>query len=403
VATPVYRLEALPRGGVIVGPAILLDNITTVLVEPGCTARITRAGNIRIAIGAAPAADLAASAAVDPVQLAIFAHRFMGIAEQMGRTLQRTSVSVNIKERLDFSCALFGPDGGLVANAPHLPVHLGAMQEAVRFQLRHWGAAALQEGDVLVSNHPQLAGGSHLPDITVITPFFDGARIVFFVASRGHHADIGGITPGSMPPKSTQLAEEGAAIVAHKLVRAGTFDEAGITALLRAPGESGLPGCAGTRNLSDNISDLKAQVAANTRGITLVRELIGEYGLPVVQSYMGHIRDAAERAVRDMLKAFAAARGLAAPVGSVSAEDFMDDGTRIALRVTIDQRDGSAIFDFDGTGPGALRCGDPPACAVLTHRLALRRDPRQLECAAGGDIQRGDLRAALHGDGGDSA
>ena len=147
---------------------------------------------------------------------------FMGIAEQMGRTLQRTSISVNIKERLDFSCALFGPDGGLVANAPHIPVHLGAMQEAVRYQLKHWGDD-LKPGDVLVSNHPQLAGGSHLPDITVMTPVFKDGKIVFFVASRGHHADIGGIAPGSMPPLSKTLAEEGAAIVAFKLVENGKF------------------------------------------------------------------------------------------------------------------------------------------------------------------------------------
>jgi 5-oxoprolinase (ATP-hydrolysing) len=224
-----------------------------------------------------------------------------------------------------------------------------------------------------VSNHPQLAGGSHLPDITVITPVFSGpGAAVFFVASRGHHADIGGISPGSMPPRSTRLAEEGAAIVAHKLVRGGVFDEAGITALLRAPGESGLPGCAGTRNLADNLSDLKAQVAANTRGIGLVRELICEYGLTVVQSYMSHIRDAAERAVREMLTAFAARRGLAAPVGSVYAEDFMDDGTRISLRVTIDQRDGSATFDFDGTGPGEhMRCHAMPCHARWRCACAL--------------------------------
>jgi 5-oxoprolinase (ATP-hydrolysing) len=219
-----------------------------------------------------------------------------------------------------------------------------------------------------VSNHPQLAGGSHLPDITVITPVFSGsgATAVFFVASRGHHADIGGISPGSMPPRSTSLAEEGAAIVAHKLVRGGVFDEDGITALLRAPGASGVPGCAGTRNLADNLSDLKAQVAANTRGIGLVRELIAEYGLTVVQSYMSHIRDAAERAVRQMLTGFAKRAGLAAPVGSVCAEDFMDDGTRIALRVSIDQRDGSATFDFDGTGPGEPL---PRASAGVWHAV----------------------------------
>ena len=212
--------------------------------------------------------------------------------------------------------------------------------------------ARSQSSPSQVSNHPQLAGGSHLPDITVITPVFasaePGAPPQFFVASRGHHADIGGVSPGSMPPRSTSLAEEGAAIVAFKLVRRGAFDEAGITELLQAPGHSGLPGCVGTRNLSDNLSDLKAQVAANTRGIALVRELIAEYNLRTVQRYMAHIRDAAERAVRTMLRAFAAKHG-----ASVAASDFMDDGTCIALRVTIDAADGSAVFDFDGTGPGA--------------------------------------------------
>lgn len=163
------------------GPAIVVDATSTILVEPGCVAQVTKHGDVVISVGGGGDPAVArVSASLDPIQLSIFSHRFMGIAEQMGRTLQRTSVSVNIKERLDFSCALFGPDGGLVANAPHIPVHLGAMQESVRFQLQRWGGD-LEDGDVLVSNHPQLAGGSHLPDITVMTPVFDGGRIVFWV------------------------------------------------------------------------------------------------------------------------------------------------------------------------------------------------------------------------------
>jgi len=260
----------------------------------------------------------------------------------MGRTLQRTSISVNIKERLDFSCALFDPQGGLVANAPHLPVHLGAMSEAVRYQIRHWGND-LKEGDVLLSNHPQLAGGSHLPDITVITPIFHQGKIVFFVASRGHHADVGGIAPGSMPPMSKTLLQEGAAIIAFKLVEEGLFQEQGISDLLHAPGK--LPGNYGTRNLSDNLSDLRAQVAANTRGALLMAELVAEYTLPVVQGYMVHIQDCAEEAVRAMLIQFSHSQGLP-EVGSVYAEDFMDDGTPICLRVQVDRTDGSAVFDF---------------------------------------------------------
>lgn len=204
----------------------------------------------------------------------------MSIAEQMGRILQRTSISTNIKERLDFSCALFGPDGGLVSNAPHIPVHLGAMQETVQYQIRSRGT--FRSGDVILSNHPS-AGGSHLPDLTVITPVFYKSEVnpVFFVASRGHHADIGGITPGSMPPHSTRLDQEGASFKSFLLVEQGRFREEELTEELMKPGK--LPGSSGTRNLGDNISDLKAQIAANQKGILLVSELIDYYGLDVVQ------------------------------------------------------------------------------------------------------------------------
>ena len=231
----------------------------------------------------------------------------------MGRTLQRTSVSTNVKERLDFSCAVFDAAGGLVANAPHIPVHLGAMQDAVRMQAQRW-AGAIAPGDVFVSNHPQLAGGSHLPDITVITPAFatgaeggagggagGGAEPAFWVASRGHHADIGGSTPGSMPPFSHTLAEEGAQIVSFKLVEGGVFQEAGIRAILQA-----------SRNLADNLSDLRAQVAANTMGLKLLNSLVAESSLATVCEYMGHIQNNAEATVRAMLRAFAASRGLGA-------------------------------------------------------------------------------------------
>ena len=327
--TPVYELDALEAGHSVPGPALLINRISTLVIEPQCTAHVTAAGDIRIDVQAAATGAAADSERADPIQLAIFSHRFMSIAEQMGRALQRSSISVNIKERLDFSCALFGPDGTLVANAPHLPVHLGAMSEAVRAQIRyytgasscsgHWigltslcgaldysrmilrlalrwrtlkvaatdissrpgrlrsrngcgtsssdkaagsaltvrnglghalaclavlsgsndsdtpchdqaaiaegpgKAVGLQEGDTVVTNHPVAAGGSHLPDITVITPVWEVGRIVFFVASRGHHADVGGISPGSMPPHSKSLAEEGATIISFKLVRDGVF------------------------------------------------------------------------------------------------------------------------------------------------------------------------------------
>lgn len=345
VQTPVYFANQLLTGHIIPGPAIIVQNVATVVVEPGCTACITALGDIEIIVNAT--IDRKVTEKFDPIYLSIFSHRFMGIAEQMGRTLQRTSISVNIKERLDFSCALFDPRGGLVANAPHLPVHLGAMSEAVRYQVRYWGESGIKEGDVLVSNHPQLAGGSHLPDITVITPIYDKGKIVFFVASRGHHADVGGIAPGSMPPLSKSLVEEGAAIIAFKLVENGEFQEAGVTDLLNAPGK--LPGNFGTRNISDNISDLKAQVAANNKGAQLMHELVKEYGLSVVTAYMTHIQQVAEDSVRSMLKEFSSKEGLKER-DTVFAEDFMDDGSVIKLAVTIDRSTGSAIFDFAGTG-----------------------------------------------------
>mmetsp|Transcript_14115 Transcript_14115/g.30617 ORF Transcript_14115/g.30617 Transcript_14115/m.30617 type:complete len:1326 (+) Transcript_14115:84-4061(+) len=384
--TPAYKLATLSPGHQVPGPAILIDEISTIVVEPSCTAFITADHNVRIEVHdvqvdavTAPGAP-ASEIACDPIQLAIFSHRFMGIAEQMGRTLQRTSISVNIKERLDFSCALFGPDGSLVANAPHLPVHLGAMSEAVRFQVRYYSAGGpgeaegLHEGDVLLSNHPQLAGGSHLPDITVITPVFRDGSIVFFVASRGHHADIGGISPGSMPPHSKLLVEEGAAVVSFKIVNKGAFQEEGITQLLMAPAKlaATIPGISGTRNLADNLSDLKAQVAANTKGIQLVGELIDEYGLPVVQAYMAFIQRNAELAVREMLREFSLHQGLP-EVGTVHARDMMDDGTPICLAVTVDRRDGSAVFDFDGTGPEVYgNCNAPPAVAYSAIIYSLR-------------------------------
>ena len=208
----VYKMESLRPGHEIQGPAIVVQSISTVVLEVGCNAVVTTDGDLDIEVGTSvtkrqddkdsTGTDQEEEIKEDSVQLSIFSHRFMGIAEQMGRTLARTAISVNMKERLDFSCALFTKEGGLVANAPHIPVHLGAMQEAVRYQVKHWnseGREGIQEGDVLISNHPQLAGGSHLPDITAITPVFHDGDIIFFVASRGHHADIGGISPGSMP------------------------------------------------------------------------------------------------------------------------------------------------------------------------------------------------------------
>ncbi|XP_035981040.1 5-oxoprolinase isoform X1 [Fundulus heteroclitus] len=408
IDTAVYLWEELPCGNAIQGPAIIIDKNSTILVEPSCEARLTEEGDVCLTVGSDP--QCVVGTELNTVQLSIFSHRFMSIAEQMGRVLQRTSISTNIKERLDFSCAVFGPDGGLVSNAPHIPVHLGAMQETVQYQIRSVGSE-LKEGDVLLSNHP-CAGGSHLPDLTVITPVFrEGvSRPVFFVASRGHHADIGGITPGSMPPHSTSLQQEGAVFVSFKLVTGGVFQEEGkpvfpffqnaavspaglylppplplvsisaVTEALMAPAQ--YPGCSGTRNLHDNLSDLRAQVAANQRGSQLVGELIDCYGLDVVQAYMGYIQSNAELAVRDMLREFARRRRLQHQTRSleVESEDFMDDGTPIRLRVQIDEEEGSAVFDFTGTGTEVWgNCNAPRAITLSALIYCLR-------CMVGQDI-----------------
>lgn len=340
--TPVYQLDSLGSGAVIVGPCIINQGTSTIVVIPGAIASVTSTGDVEISLEKIleQSTKKFSTGDVDPVQLAIFGHRFMSIAEQMGRTLQRTSISTNIKERLDFSCAIFGPDGKLIANAPHLPVHLGSMSEAVSFQIQHlkddW-----KEGEVLIANHP-CAGGTHLPDLTVITPCYDYVdakktirKPVFYVASRGHHADIGGISPGSMPPFSKKISEEGVAIVSFKLVKNEVFQMEGISKIFND---------AGARNLRDNIADLKAQVAANKQGINLLNNLIEEYSLRVVQAYMKHVQDNATLAVEKMLRTVAEKRG-----DVLEATDYMDDGSKINLKITINKEEGSAIFDFTGT------------------------------------------------------
>ncbi len=347
--TAVYDLEELKAEHIVKGPAILIQDTSTIIIEPDCTATITCQGDVEIVIGDSCGTQQL-STGVNPVQLSIFSNLFMSIAEQMGRILQKTAISTNIKERLDFSCALFTSQGNLVANAPHVPVHLGAMSAAVKEQIRR--VPDIAPGDVLLSNHPA-AGGSHLPDITVITPVFQNTTIIFWVACRGHHADIGGITPGSMPPGSKMLAEEGAAILSFFLVKNSVFMEKEISELLLTPAmESAAPGrprISGTRRLSDNISDLKAQVAANHKGIERILEMVDHYGLAVVQAYMGHVQDAAEEAVRQRLCKLSNNRGMAA-VDSVTATEYLDDGSPITLKLTIDRTRRSAIFDFTGTG-----------------------------------------------------
>ncbi|KAK1967703.1 hydantoinase B/oxoprolinase [Colletotrichum sublineola] len=305
--TGVYRLDSVPKGVVIPGPALLIDQTQTIFVSPTFRAYILSSHVLLDKISApSPSHALTTTTAtttqtpdlpssspdpvVDPIQLSVFAHRFMAIAEQMGTTLQRTSISTSIKERLDFSCAIFSPTGKLVANAPHIPIHLGSMQFAIQAQHRLW-EGKLQPGDVLLTNHPQW-GGTHLPDLTVVTPVFvdsdpspadDDAdasprrqEIAFYVASRGHHTDIGGKGITSMMPESRELWEEGLNVPSLKIVSAGVFLEDAVVAAFERAGA--FPGCSTTRRLADNISDLKAQTSANQRGITLLRKLCAEAG-----------------------------------------------------------------------------------------------------------------------------
>ncbi|KAL2143733.1 hypothetical protein VTI28DRAFT_10097 [Corynascus sepedonium] len=348
VQTPVYKLGDLSVGEVVTGPAMLADGTQTIVVTPNTTALVLET-HVVIDIPESEKdrySKASQEREVDPIMLSIFGHRFMAIAEQMGRALQKTSVSTNVKERLDFSCAIFDANGGLVANAPHLPVHLGSMSTCVRRQAEIW-KGKLKKGDVIISNHPSY-GGTHLPDVTLIMPAFNetGDKILFYAASRAHHADIGGITAGSMPPHSRELHQEGAAIKSEKLVSEGRFNEERVIELFyKEPAKH--PGCSGTRCLADNINDLRAQVSANQKGISLIEALIGEYGEDTVQFYMVAIQNNAELQVRNLLRTVHERfQGK-----DLAAEDFMDDGSPIRLRIAIDPEKGEAVFDFAGTGP----------------------------------------------------
>ncbi|KAJ5597125.1 hypothetical protein N7450_003583 [Penicillium hetheringtonii] len=343
VNAPVYLLGSLSIGSTITGPALVVDNTQTILLSPNCSATATKS---LLVLDVGHEEKSVSASIIDPIQLSVFRHRFYGVAEQMGRVLQKVSVSANIKERLDFSCAIFSPDGSLVANAPHVPAMIGSMGFAVKSQIKQW-SGKLQDGDALLSNSPAY-GGVHLPDLTVITPVFDseGKEIIFWTASRGHHADVGGILPGSMPPSSKRLCEEGAVFDSFLLVRGGQFAETELKRIL-CDEPAKYPGSSGSRCFEDNLTDIKAQVAANHCGIRLVRQLIEEYTMDVVQMYMGAIQDSAELATRNLFKSlYQKFQG-----NTISAVDYMDDGTPIQLKVNIDKDTGSASFDFTGTGP----------------------------------------------------
>ena len=335
-AAPVHDRDALCAGDRIKGPALLREANATTVVEPGWEAEVTARNHLvlrRIA-ARARAADVAATDRPDPVMLELFNNLFMSVAEQTGAVLQNTSLSVNIKERLDFSCAIFDATGALIANAPHVPVHLGAMGESVRTVIRTRGAT-LKPGDVVALNNPY-NGGTHLPDVTVITPVFDaaGTSILFFVGSRGHHADIGGLTPGSTPPLSRTLEEEGVVIDDFLLVDGGHFREAEFRALLagaRYP----------ARSPDVNVADIKAQIAANEKGVQELSRAVADYGLATVSAYMRHVMDNAEESVRRVLEKL--------PDGKF--ETSIDDGTPLKVAIRVDRAARKAVIDFTGTGP----------------------------------------------------
>ncbi|KAJ5654151.1 hypothetical protein N7490_001154 [Penicillium lividum] len=351
--TPVFFLSNLRAGSSIQGPAMIIDNTQTIVVEPNATATILARHVILNVQSSKKQTDDAT--VVDPIKLSIFGHRFMSVADQMSRMFQKTSVSTNIKERLDFSCAVFSPDGKLVANAPNVPVHLGSMEYAVRYQHEQYGGD-LKPGDHILTNHP-LAGGTHLPDITIITPVWDhgGDNIIFYVASRGHHAEIGGTSPGSMPSNSKMLYEEGAMTMGFKVVSQGRFNEEIVRKFLYD--EPALyPNCSGTRTYNDNVSDLKAAIAANHKGAQLLEALVAENTQEVVHFYMDAIKRNAEVAVRELLKSI----GRKNPGKPLQFSDFMDDGTEIRLEIHIDSETGSAVFDFTGTGRETFNCLNAP-------------------------------------------
>ena len=341
--TPIHSRDDLRCGHVIGAPAVIIEASATTVVEPGWRATVDRLGNLILERVAALPRRAAIKTDADPVMLEVFGNLYMSIAEQMGVALQSTSRSVNIKERLDYSCAVFDRHGALIANAPHMPIHLGSMGESVKVIIaardRKADGRGMLPGDVYALNAPY-NGGTHLPDITVIMPVFDagtgaavaGAEPLFYVASRGHHADVGGITPGSMPPGSRTIAEEGVLIDDFLLVDGGRFREEETLALLRG-------GAYPSRNPQQNIADLKAQVAACAKGAQELRRMVSHFGLQVVNAYMRHVQDHAAEAVRRVLDVL--------HDGEFAYE--MDDGSVIRARITIDRAARSARVDFSGT------------------------------------------------------
>ena len=335
-AVPVFERARLSLGDTIDGPALLTEETGTTMVERGWQAQCLSGGNLLLSRVERLARQDAVGTAVDPIMLEVFNNQFMTIADQMGATLENTAYSVNIKERLDFSCALFDAHGDLVANAPHVPVHLGSMSESVK-KILHDNAGLIRPGDVFMMNNP-FNGGTHLPDVTVITPVFGSGpeggapEIVATVASRGHHADIGGRTPGSAPPDSRHITEEGVVIDNFRLVSQGVLEDAAARALL-------LSGDYPCRNVEQNMADLAAQIAANSTGEQALRALIDQYGLQTVHAYMDHVKDNAEESVRRVIDV----------LSDASFTHRLDTGAEIRVSIQVDREQRSAQLDFTGT------------------------------------------------------
>jgi 5-oxoprolinase (ATP-hydrolysing) len=384
---PVFLRSGLEPGHCVAGPALIIEPHQTVLVEPHWQAEVTAKNHLLLTRASARETRAALGTSVDPVLLEVFNKRFTAIAEQMGYALQNTARSVNIKERLDFSCAIFDGEGRLVANAPHIPVHLGSMDRSVETIRREVGGD-LAPGDVWMLNAPY-NGGTHLPDITVVTPVFaeasfearrdpearaeqaskgDGAHlrttpgILFFVAARGHHADIGGLAPGSMSPKATRIEEEGVYIDSFKLVEGGRFREEAVLELLTK-------GPYPARDPAQNIADLKAQAAANIKGVQELGKMVAQYGLAVVQAYMGHVQDNAAASVARVIE----------QLKPSSFEVETDTGARIKAAIDVDRERGKAIVDFTGTSaqqPDTFNAPEPitRACALYVFRTLVDDD-----------------------------
>jgi 5-oxoprolinase (ATP-hydrolysing) len=363
--TKIFDRDALGAGDKILGPAILREANGTIIIEPGWEAEVTPKNHLILTRRADKRRFIGhlQDEKPDPVRLELFNNLFMAVAEQCGTVLRNTAQSVNIKERLDFSCAIFDATGGLIANAPHVPVHLGAMGASVRHVIKKRGTT-LRPGDAIALNNPY-AGGTHLPDITVITPVFDerGSRIRFFVACRGHHADIGGLTPGSTPPFSNTLEDEGVVIDNLLLLSQGAFQEQKFRAVLAG---AKYP----ARNPDQNIGDIKAQLAANATGVAALNAIIARYGWPLTETYMGHVMDNAEAAIRQV-------------ISTLQDGQFaytMDDGAPLHVKITINHETNNATIDFTGTGPAAPNNFNAPPAVTTAAVLYVFR------CLVGADI-----------------